>query len=163
MISTVENVTIRQMTLDDLPEVTEIDRLSFPVPWPERSYRFELTNNPSAELFVAENGDQQVVGFLGYWLIADEVHVSTFAVHPTHRMRRIGEKMMLTALAQARQRGARLATLEVRVTNQPAIRLYEKLGFESVGKRTGYYRDNGEDAILMTLPDLDGLFAGGPR
>lgn len=161
MISTIERVTIREMTLEDLPAVTEIDRLSFPVPWPERSYRFEITHNPSAQLFVAENSRGEVVGFLGYWLIADEVHVSTFAVHPTHRTRHIGERMMLAALAAARRQGAELATLEVRQSNQPAIRLYEKLGFESVGRRNGYYRDNGEDAILMTLPDLDELFTGG--
>ncbi len=151
------------MTLDDLPAVTEIDRLSFPVPWPERSYRFEITHNTSADLFVAENPERDVVGFLGYWLIADEVHISTFAVHPEHRMRRIGEKMLLSALATARAKGAALATLEVRESNQPAIRLYRKLGFEAVGRRAGYYRDNGEDAILMTLSELGDLFAAGAR
>lgn len=149
------------MTLDDLPAVTEIDRVSFPVPWPERSYRFEIDHNPSARLFVAENLEREVVGFLGYWLIADEVHISTFAVHPRHRMRHIGEKILLSALAGARGEGAEIATLEVRVSNRPAIRLYQKLGFEAVGRRVGYYRDNGEDALLMTLSDLDGVFAGG--
>lgn len=163
MISTLEQVTIRVMSLDDLPTVTEIDRLSFPVPWPERSYRFEIEHNPSARLFVAENLDHEIVGFLGYWLIADEVHISTFAVHPIHRLRRIGEQLLHSALAEARGEGAEIATLEVRETNQPAIRLYEKLGFEAVGHRRGYYRDNGEDAILMTLSDLEGLFAGGAR
>lgn len=149
------------MTLEDLPAVTEIDRLSFPVPWPERSYRFEINHNSSADLFVAENPEREVVGFLGYWLIADEVHISTFAVHPDHRMRHIGEKMLLSALAEARSKGAELATLEVRESNQPAIRLYHKLGFEVVGRRTGYYRDNGEDAILMTLSDLAALVTAG--
>lgn len=161
MISTLEQVTIREMTLDDLSAVTEIDRLSFPVPWPERSYRFEIDHNPSARLFVAENLEREVVGFLGYWLIADEVHISTFAVHPNHRTRRIGEKLLLSALADARRQGAEIATLEVRVSNQPAVRLYEKLGFQSVGRRVGYYRDNGEDALLMTQSDLEGMFAGG--
>lgn len=149
------------MTLEDLPAVTEIDRLSFPVPWPERSYRFEINHNSSADLFVAENPERQVVGFLGYWLIADEVHISTFAVHPDHRTRRIGEKMLLSALAVARRKGAELATLEVRESNQPAIRLYRKLGFQAVGRRTGYYRDNGEDAILMTLSELRALMGAG--
>lgn len=149
------------MTLEDLPAVTEIDRLSFPVPWPERSYRFEINHNPAAQLLVAESLAREVVGFLGYWLIADEVHISTFAVHPTHRTRHIGERMLLWALDQARDRGAEIATLEVRKSNRPAIQLYSKLGFEVVGRRTGYYRDNGEDAILMTLRGLDGSPAGG--
>jgi len=145
------------MTLEDLPNVLEIDRISFPVPWPERSYRFELTENPAAQLFVAEmpgEAESQVVGFIGYWLIGDEVHISTFAIHPDYRHQGIGESMLVRALRTARTRGAALATLEVRVSNWPAIHLYEKLGFEQVGRRSGYYRDNGEDALLMTLRRL---------
>lgn len=145
------------MTLEDLPDVLEIDRVSFPVPWPERSYRFELIENPAAQLFVAEKADEaesQVVGFIGYWLIGEEVHISTFAIHPDYRKQGIGESMMVRALRTARSRGAALATLEVRVSNWAAIHLYEKLGFEQVGRRAGYYRDNGEDALLMTLRRL---------
>lgn len=157
MVAIPAQVHIREMTLQDLPDVLEIDRVSFPVPWPERSYRFELIENPAAQLFVAEKSDEaesQVVGFIGYWLIGDEVHISTFAIHPDYRKQGIGESMLLRALRTARTRGAALATLEVRVSNWPAIHLYEKLGFEQVGKRAGYYRDNGEDALLMTLHRL---------
>ena len=157
MIAIPAQVHIREMTLQDLPEVLEIDRASFPVPWPERSYRFELIENPAARLFVAEKSDEpesQVVGFIGYWLITDEVHISTFAIHPDFRMQGIGELMLVRALRTARARGASMATLEVRISNWPAIHLYEKLGFEQVGKRAGYYRDNGEDALLMTLHRL---------
>jgi len=150
-------VYIREMTLEDLPAVLAIDRSSFPVPWPERSYRFELIENPAAQLFVAEKSDatgEQVVGFIGYWLIGDEVHISTFAVDPKHRTQGIGEQMLMRSLRTARARGAEVATLEVRASNQLAIHLYEKMGFEEVGRRAGYYRDNGEDAILMTLHEL---------
>ncbi|MGH2621354.1 MAG: ribosomal protein S18-alanine N-acetyltransferase [Anaerolineales bacterium] len=157
MVAIPVQVHIREMTLEDLPGVLEIDRVSFPVPWPERSYRFELIDNPAAQLFVAETLDEaesQVVGFIGYWLIGDEVHISTFAIHPDYRKQGIGESMMVRALGTARTRGAALATLEVRVSNLPAIHLYEKLGFEPVGRRAGYYRDNGEDALLMTLHRL---------
>lgn len=157
MIATRERIRIREMTLDDLPAVLEIDRRSFPTPWPERSYRFELTQNPAAQLFVAENGELEVVGFLGYWLIADEVHISTFAVRPEDREQGIGEQLLVSALITARGRGAALATLEVRESNRPAIELYQKLGFESVGRREGYYRDNGEDALLMSLKQLNPL------
>jgi ribosomal-protein-alanine N-acetyltransferase len=109
---------------------------------------------------VAEKLDEQesrVVGFIGYWLIGDEVHISTFAIHPDYRMQGIGELMMVQALGMARSRGAKVATLEVRVSNSPAIHLYHKLGFVQVGTRAGYYRDNGEDAYLMTLHTLAGL------
>jgi ribosomal-protein-alanine N-acetyltransferase len=149
------------MTLDDLPAVLEIDRQSFPTPWPERSYRFELTQNPAAELFVAEMHDADVVGFLGYWLIADEVHISTFAVEPDHREQGIGERLLVRALIKARGKGADVATLEVRESNRAAIELYQKLGFESAGRRNGYYRDNGEDAILMSLDELDPIGGDG--
>jgi ribosomal-protein-alanine N-acetyltransferase len=148
---------IRPMVLDDLPTVLAIDRMSFPTPWSERSYRFELERNPTSRLFVAESiGHEEpaIVGFVGYWLIVDEVHISTIAVHPDFRRMGIGEKMLLKALDQAIRSGASLATLEVRVTNQAAVDLYHKHGFQIVGRRSRYYRDNNEDALLMTLTNL---------
>jgi ribosomal-protein-alanine N-acetyltransferase len=151
-------VTVRAMGLDDLDNVLEIDRLSFPVPWPERSYRYELTENPASSLLVAEAADpaQEVVGFIGCWLIADEVHISTLAVHPAFRGHGIGRTLLEETLDQSARRGAEIATLEVRVTNATAINLYRKMGFEVVGRRPGYYRDNGEDALLMTVSGLRG-------
>ncbi len=139
------------MTLEDIPAVLDIDRVSFPNPWPERSYRYELKENPAAQLFVTTLEDGNVVAYLGYWLIGDEVHISTFAVKPEFRMQGVGEDLLRHSLASAVERGARIATLEVRKSNEAAITLYEKLGFEVVGNRKGYYRDNNEDAILMTL------------
>jgi ribosomal-protein-alanine N-acetyltransferase len=134
--------------------------IAIPNPWPERSYRYELTDNPAAQLFVAKLDDGTVVAFLGYWLIADEVHISTFAVHPEFRMHGIGEDLFRNALADAHNRGAQVATLEVRESNGAAISLYEKLGFEVVGRRKGYYRDNNEEAILMTLNGISTLDRG---
>ena len=150
-------IAIRPMVMDDLPAVLTIDRLSFPTPWSERSYRFELERNPTSRLFVAESiGHEEpaIVGFVGYWLIVDEVHISTIAVHPDFRRMGIGEKMLINALEQAIRSGAALATLEVRVTNQAAVDLYHKYGFQIVGRRSRYYRDNNEDALLMTLTNL---------
>jgi ribosomal-protein-alanine N-acetyltransferase len=151
---------IQEMVLEDIPAVLDIDRVSFSNPWPERSYRYELTDNPAAQLFVAKLDDGTVVAFLGYWLIADEVHISTFAVHPEFRMHGIGEDLLRSALSDAYEKGAQVATLEVRESNDAAISLYEKLGFEVVGSRNGYYRDNNEDAILMTLNDISTLDRG---
>jgi ribosomal-protein-alanine N-acetyltransferase len=150
-------VTIRRMTVDDIPAVVAIDRLSFPNPWPERSYIFELQHNPSSRLFVAEVYDvevEQVIGFIGYWFVIDEAHISTFAVHPAYRGYRIGDRLLEVALESAREMGGCLATLEVRESNQVALKLYQKYGFLPAGRRKRYYRDNNEDAIIMTLDDL---------
>ena len=157
MIAILPRYLIREMTLEDIPTVLEIDRVSFSNPWPERSYRYELTENRAAQLFVAKLDDGVVIAYLGYWLIGDEAHISTFAVHPEFRMQGIGEDLLKSALAVAAGKGARVATLEVRESNDSAIRLYEKLGFEVVGNRDAYYRDNDEGAILMTLVGISNL------
>ena len=145
------------MTLADLPAVLEIDRLSFALPWPERSYRFELSENPAAHLMVAESAGENhraIVGYVGYWLIVDEAHISTIAVDPGLRGQGIGELLLSHALDGARNLGAEMATLEVRASNEAAINLYRKFGFQVVGRRAAYYRDNEEDALLMTLTGL---------
>jgi ribosomal-protein-alanine N-acetyltransferase len=145
------------MTLDDLPAVMEIDRLSFALPWPERSFRFELTGNAASHLLVAEMplGDQgRIAGYLGYWLLVDEMHLSTLAVDPEMRGRGIGERLLLAGLEQAWIQGAEMSTLEVRPSNKAALGLYRKHGFELVGRRRAYYQDNNEDALLMTLTAL---------
>jgi ribosomal-protein-alanine N-acetyltransferase len=149
--------TVRSMTVDDLPAVLDIDRLSFALPWPEHSFRFELTENEAARLLVAEvgwPGGRRLAGYLGYWLLVDEMHISTLAVHPDLRGRGLGERLLMAGLDQARRQGAGMATLEVRPSNEAAVALYRKHGFEVVGRRRGYYRDNNEDALLMTLNDL---------
>ncbi len=163
MIAILPRYLIREMTLEDIPTVLEIDRVSFSNPWPERSYRYELTENRAAQLFVAKMDDGGVIAYLGYWLIGDEAHISTFAVRPEFRMQGIGEDMLKSALAAAAEKGARVATLEVRESNDLAIRLYEKLGFEVVGSRDSYYRDNNEDAILMTLAGISNLAREGDQ
>jgi ribosomal-protein-alanine acetyltransferase len=97
---------------------------------------------------------EQVVGYGGIWLMADEAHVTTFAVHPAYRRRRIGERMLIALLDLAVDRHAREATLEVRLSNLAARRLYEKYGFRPVGIRPRYYSDNQEDALIMTTEPL---------
>jgi ribosomal-protein-alanine N-acetyltransferase len=93
---------------------------------------------------------RNVIGYSGFWFIIDEAHISTIAVHPDWRGQRVGESLFVSILEQALQLGAVTATLEVRVTNERAQRLYRKYQFEVVGRRKHYYRDNGEDALLMT-------------
>lgn len=141
------------MTEADIPAVVAIDRRSFPVPWSERSYRFELLENPAALLLVAEataEPGRPVVGYVGLWLLGEEAHISTLAVDPAYRRRGIGRRLLRAALERAAAAGAQAVTLEVRVSNAAAIALYRSFGFQEVGVRRGYYRDNGEDALLMT-------------
>lgn len=145
---------VEPMTLDDLPQVREIEESSLAPAWPETAYRDELTTNRLASYVVARAGDK-VVGFGGIWLMVDEAHVTTFAVHPAWRRQRIGERLLIALLALAGARGAREATLEVRLSNVPARRLYEKFGFRPVGIRPRYYSDNGEDALIMTTDRFD--------
>jgi ribosomal-protein-alanine N-acetyltransferase len=147
------------MTLDDLRAVHAIERASFSVPWPDDAYRNELLTNRLASYVVARAGDI-VVGFAGLWVMVDEAHVTTFAVDPGWRRRGIGERLLLALLDISLARRAREATLEVRLSNMPARRLYEKYGFRPVGIRPRYYSDNGEDALIMTTDPLD---SGGMR
>jgi ribosomal-protein-alanine N-acetyltransferase len=93
---------------------------------------------------------RNVVGYSGFWFILDEAHISTIAVHPDWRGQRVGEQLFVAMLEQALELSAVTATLEVRVTNDRAQNLYRKYHFEVVGRRKHYYRDNGEDALLMT-------------
>lgn len=153
----IKDVVIRKMAMDDLSVVLQIDRQSFPLPWPERSYRFELSKNPAAHLMVAdldEDGQQAVIGFIGCWIIVDEVHISTLAVHPDHRRQGVGERLLLEMLDHVISKGVETASLEVRESNQAAISLYQKHGFSIEGRKVGYYRDNNEDALLMILKEL---------
>ncbi len=144
---------IEPMTLDDIASVHEIERESFSVPWPDDAYRSEIQTNRLASYVVAR-ADDAVVGFAGLWVMVDEAHVTTFAVDPRWRRRGVGERLLLALFDLAATRHAREATLEVRLSNMPARRLYEKYGFRPVGIRPRYYSDNGEDALIMTTDPL---------
>jgi len=150
--------TIRPMRLEDVPRVHAIDTLSFRLPWPDRSYRFELVENPSSELWVAEVQQAErfeVVGMIVLWVIVDEAHIGSLAVHPDYRRQGIAQALLVRSLQAAAWRGATQATLEVRRSNLAAQALYRRFGFEVVGIRPRYYRDNQEDALLMTAVNYD--------
>jgi ribosomal-protein-alanine N-acetyltransferase len=125
------------------------------MPWSERSFRFEINENQDSCLLLAERSGEThgIVGFVGFWMLLDEAHISTIAVHPALRRQGIGHALLLEAIREAVAREAVLVTLEVRQSNQGAIQLYRRLGFEVVGRRVRYYKDNQEDALLMTLDD----------
>jgi [ribosomal protein S18]-alanine N-acetyltransferase len=152
-------IRLRRMQVEDVEAVYGIDVLCFALPWSERSYRYEVTENPSSRSWVAEavdgRGRTQVVGMIVLWIILDESHVATIATHPDFRRRHIGRRLLARGLLDAAEWGATLAYLEVRRGNQNAQDLYVKFGFTVTGTRPKYYVDNQEDALLMTLNPLD--------
>ena len=147
------------MKMEDIPRVQEIDHLSFALPWPEKSYRFELNENPASLALVAEyspnESESAIVGMSVVWIIVDEAHIATIAIHPDFRGLGFGKSLLAETLRRSIKRGAHLATLEVRAGNFLAQQMYRKFGFTIVGQRLHYYHDNNEDAVLMTVDNLD--------
>jgi len=150
---------VRPMLLSDVPRVHEIDVLSFSLPWPERSYRFEVAENPHASAWVVEahasDGSREVVAMMVNWIIIDEAHIATIAVHPDYRRQKLARRLLVRGLLAAYERGARTAFLEVRRSNLAAQALYAEFGFVEAGVRKRYYQDNHEDALLLTLDQID--------
>jgi ribosomal-protein-alanine N-acetyltransferase len=154
---------IRPMEIGDLEQVRAIDQLSFSMPWPASAYVYELNENPLSLLWVAEApdaaGELRVVGMIVVWLVVDEAHIATIAVLPEYRGQGIGARLLAVALEAVIGRRTesapmRSATLEVRAGNTVAQELYRRFKFEVAGSRPRYYRDNSEDALIMTLSPL---------
>jgi len=144
---------VEPMTLADIPAVHRIERASFPVPWPDYAFSQEIQANRLAHYLVVRAGGESVA-YGGMWLMVDEAHITTFAVLPAWRRRGVGARLLLVLMDLALDLGARVATLEVRISNHPARALYSRFGFRPVGIRPRYYSDNGEDALIMTTEPL---------
>lgn len=132
-----------------LDQVCGIEKISFSTPWSRLSFVSELQNDLAWYLVALEN--ETVAGYAGMWLILDEAHVTNLAVHPLYRGRGIGSALMGGLIWLAVCLGAVRMTLEVRVSNAAAIKLYEKLGFRREGRRRGYYTNPKEDALIMGM------------
>jgi ribosomal-protein-alanine N-acetyltransferase len=145
---------VEPMTVDDVPDVHRIERASFPVPWPDYAFRQELQTNRLAHYLVVRVLDE-TVAYGGFWMMVDEAHITTFAVLPQWRRHGVGGRLLLEVMRNARDLGARIATLEVRLSNAAARSLYQQFGFRPVGVRPRYYSDNGEDALMMTTEPLN--------
>ena len=146
-------VRIEPMTLEDIPVVLEIERASFLTPWPPEAFQQEVLHNRLSRYLVARRGGA-VVGYAGVWLMVDEAHITTFAVHPDWRRQGIGRRLLQGMLVVAEEMRAARMTLEVRVSNEAAQALYRDHGFAVAGRRERYYTDDGEDAFIMTTPPL---------
>jgi ribosomal-protein-alanine N-acetyltransferase len=141
------------MQVADIPAVQRIESESFRSPWPSYAFRQEIETNRLAR-YVVIRDDADIIGYAGMWLMVDEAHITTFAVAPERRREGIGEVLLGEVLTVCANVGASVATLEVRVSNMPARKLYEKYGFRPVGVRRRYYTDDNEDALIMTTPEL---------
>mgnify|MGYP003353843957 CR=1 FL=1 len=143
---------VRKMTATDVPAVAQLDRMSFTLPWPERSFQFEVNANPASRCYVAET-DGQIVGAIVGWLLVDEMHIATLATHPDFRQQGIAQKLLAHTLRYTYDEGAATSFLEVRESNQRAIQLYQAAGFNEIGLRKNYYPTaNGkENAVIMAL------------
>jgi len=143
------------MQVGDIDRVVAIDQMSFSLPWSVNSYRYELVENKHSHLWVAEtngsSGTPDLVGAVVVWLIVDEAHIATLAVHPAYRRLGIGQRLLEVTLKDALNMKMVTATLEVRTSNLAAQALYQKFGFQVVGRRLRYYQDTKEDALIMTV------------
>jgi ribosomal-protein-alanine N-acetyltransferase len=200
---------VRPIKLEDIPQVTEIDREAFPTQWPPPSFKRELNNRLAHHLVAAEvapepsqqfyqtkidnpssaqlkpskvnekrgwqrlipwlrpspskrpalqelsPAEQYLIGYASIWLMADEAHLTSIAVRATEQRKGLGELLLISVINLATELDAQVATLEVRVSNLPALALYRKYGFKDVGVRRGYYSDDNEDALIMTTDKLN--------
>lgn len=144
----IKEVSIREATERDANEIARIELLSFRTPWSEEMILSEM-REPLSTFFVAVFQDN-VIGYYGFLHILDELHILNVAVDPTFRQKGIGNKLIAHLVEKARALSARAVTLEVRESNLPAIRLYEKFGFVSAGVRPHYYTDK-ENALIYWL------------
>jgi ribosomal-protein-alanine N-acetyltransferase len=163
---------VEPMALADVDQVMAIEKVAFSAPWSARAYRYEIVENDYSTMLVVRPATGPVgafarlarqvglikpgpvLGYGGFWLLVDDAHVATIAVHPDWHRRGLGELLLLSLLERAIAQDASRATLEVRVSNQPAQGLYHKYGFEVVSLRKRYYADNDEDALIMATPHL---------
>ena len=143
-----QELTLAPMQVGDLDQVLDIERASFPTPWTRAAFCYEIQQNKVAHC-TAIRARRGVVGYLCFWEIGHEIHVTNLAAHPDLRRRGVARALLGAVLGDARTRAVSLAFLEVRPTNTEALGLYESFGFRVIGRRKGYYFDTGEDALVM--------------
>ncbi|MHB8619151.1 MAG: ribosomal protein S18-alanine N-acetyltransferase [Chloroflexota bacterium] len=194
MATTTPAFYVDHLASADIPEVIEIERQSFSLPWPANAYKRELQDNRTAHYVVVRKagidspataqsrpsdgdprgffsflrlpfappaatphyaGPPTIFAYAGLWLMVDEAHITTIAVRPEYRGRGLGELVLCGLVDIGLEIGARMMTLEVRITNSVAQNLYLKYGFKQSGLRRRYYSDNNEDALIMTAEGIN--------
>ena len=153
-ITNITEIYVSKMSPDDIEQVIEIESEVYGEHhWSKSAFYDEMQNN-LAKYYVAKTLDGELVGYAGTWHIIDEGHITTIAVKKSHQRQHIGEAMIIKILEDCYSAGVKYLTLEVRVSNEPAIALYTKYGFNSLGTRKGYYQNNNEDALIMWTENI---------
>jgi len=148
-------VLVRKMLPRDVDQIMEIESVSFgPYHWSPQAFNSEMNNKLGHYITVIDKNSQKVIGYCGFWLIFDEAHITTIAVHPDYRKNSIGELLLQNMLKVGYENNAKWFTLEVRASNTSAQNLYYKYGFKSLGLRKKYYQDNEEDALIMWTENI---------
>lgn len=142
------DIEITRMTLKDVGEIAELEKRCFAVPWSEKSFTDEMNNKLAVYLVAKDNG--KCIGYAGFWNVSGEGDITNVAVLPEYRQQGIGSMLIKNMIKTAKELDIELLTLEVRKSNIAAQGLYNKYGFDIIGERKRYYRDNGEDAWIMT-------------
>jgi ribosomal-protein-alanine N-acetyltransferase len=149
-----EELEYREATKADIVGMAELDNICFTIPWSLAEFKAEILKNHLAFYLVCTHGST-IVGYAGLWAIEPEGHITNLAVHPDYRRRGIGSQLLEKLLKQSRERlGLNKFTLEVRISNVGAIKLYSRFGFKLAGHRKMYYKDTNEDALILWLIDL---------
>lgn len=148
------SIKITRLEKGDIDEVDRVAQRAYGNHhWSKEAFYSELSNN-LAKYFVVRNSDGVLMGFAGSWGIIDEAHITTIAVDEEFRRMHIGEALLVAILEECYKEKFKYLTLEVRESNIPAIKLYEKYGFKSFGVRKGYYQDNNENALIMWTENI---------
>ena len=133
----------------EIDDILAVEEASFTSPWTREMYLAELDNPSVSHFYLARTPAREVVGFCSFWLVLEELHINNLAVLPAYRRLRIGTDLLVRVLGDGAKLGARRATLEVRRSNEPAQKLYEKFGFTVAGVRRLYYSNPPEDALVL--------------
>ena len=149
-----QKIKIVKMTKDDVDEVFNIEAIIHPEHhWSKDSFYNELENN-LASYYCAKDENNKILSYIGMWRIFEEAHITTLGVHPEYRGFQLAQVLLIQAIELCYKEMIKYITLEVRESNVPAISLYEKFLFESIGMRKNYYQDNGENAIIMFTQNI---------
>lgn len=142
------DVFIRKMEVSDLDQVLEVEHASFATPWPREIFQQELEKNNHAHYFVMIE-DDKIIGYAGVWIVFEDAQITNIAILPHYRGRKLGESLFYYVMKYGIQMGMERLSLEVRVSNIIAQKMYRKFGLVPGGIRRNYYTDNNEDAIVM--------------
>lgn len=170
---------LRPMHSRDVSQVMQINRQCFSAPWSAMTIKIDFEHNDSSHWLILDVASdsplrqnlgrlwgalgipphlRQVIGFGTFWQVNGEAHIASLAVAPAYQGLGLGELLLWGMLNQAQNLEGDFSSLEVRVSNERAIRLYEKYGYQIMGRRIAYYHDNNEDAYLMTTPRFDAMY-----